>query len=369
VSPSSDSEEVAQQKALELIARSATGSLRDAISLLDQAITAGGHKVTLGQVQEALGIARIGAAADLVSNLIEGNIGLGLGLIHQVIKEGANPRQFTGQLVEYLHGLMLLKVGNMEPSMPEDLVTRMREQAAELSTRQILRTLRLFTQAERQMRGGSPLQLPLELALVESIVNNEEARPGVVSPPRTQPVAEVTRSEVKPVGETKSDVVARGGGVSPVPAPTQGKAGLSQVQTAWPQILRGVRSRSVSAEALLKACEPVGMEEGRIILGFRYPFHRDKVEEQANRALIEEVVSSVLSGVHSIRCILDSSPPADASLSASEEEPAPAGRSAPQAPGAQSQEGSDGDRLAVVANDPVVQAMVNQYGARVVDVQ
>jgi hypothetical protein len=93
------------------------------------------------------------------------------------------------------------------------------------------------------------------------------------------------------------------------------------------------------------------------------------VQEQANRALIEEVVRSILSGVQSIRCILGSTPPTDAPPSASDEEPGPGGRSALPVPGAAAEQGSRGDRLAAVANDPVVQAMVNQYGARVVDVQ
>ncbi len=371
VSPSSASEEAAQRQALELIARSATGSLRDAISLLDQAITAGGHKVALDQVQEALGIARIGAAADLVSNLIEGDVGSGLRLINQVISEGADPRQFTAQVVEYLHELMLLKVGNIEPSMPGDLVAGMRKQALELPTHQILRALHLFTQAEQQMRRESLLQLPLELALVESIVDTREERPEVMSRSPAQPVAKTAPTEVKAVRETKPEAAAEDKSTvpTPAPAPIRGEIGLSQVRTAWPQILREVRSRSVSAEALLKACEPVGMEEGRVILGFRYPFHRDKVEEQANRALIEDVVRSTLSGVHSIRCILGSTPPAGAPPSASEEEPDPGGQNSPPVPGASAEEGRAGDRLASVANDPVVQAMVNQYGARVVDVQ
>jgi DNA polymerase-3 subunit gamma/tau len=180
LSPASDSEEVAQRSALELIAQSATGSLRDAISLLDQVITAGGHKVSLDQVQKALGIARVGAAADMVSFLIAGTVGPGLALINQVTEEGADPRQFTAQIVEYLHGLMLLKVADMEPSVPADSVAKMREQAAELSTEEILRTLRLFAQAERQIRSGSPLHLPLEMALVESILDSEERRGEVV---------------------------------------------------------------------------------------------------------------------------------------------------------------------------------------------
>jgi DNA polymerase-3 subunit gamma/tau len=370
VSTSDAGEQAAQRKAVELIARSATGSLRDAISLLDQVITAGGHRVTLEQVQEALGVARMGAAGELVSHLIRGEVGPGLKLINQVINEGADPRQFTAQVVEYLHGLMLLRVGDLEPPMPVEVATRMREQATELSTRRILQALRLFNQAGQEIRGASPLHLPLELALVEAILSAGEGRKTVTSVSPVQPEAEAVPNAVTAIRETKPPAAAEA--ESPTSAPVQVRrvSGLARVQAAWPQILQHVRSRSVSVEALLKACEPVGVEEGRIILGFRYPFHRDKVEEQATRALIEEVVGSVLDGVHSIRCILADGTPTQASSSSALDG---AGDSAYQGndPGneTQSERAGGGDRLASVADDPVVQAMVNQYGARVVDVQ
>lgn len=327
-----------QPRALELIARSATGSLRDAISLLDQVITAGGQEVTLEQVQEALGMVRMGAAAELVSSLIEGDANLGLRLINQVIDEGADPRQFVAQVVEYLHGLMLLKVGGLEPPVSAELVTRMQEQAARLSTPQLLRVLRLFNRAGQEMRRGTQLQLPLEMALVEAILNTRESQT------LAQSAAGSAEAGMGAVGRARPEEAAEAR--SPRPALSQateeaaeGEIGLAQVRAAWPQILQRVRSRSVTAAALLKACEPVDMKEGRIILRFRYSFHRDKVEEQANKSLVEEVVSSVLGEFYPIRCVLAS------------EEP------------------KNQDKLAAVANDPVVRAMMDRYGAQVVDVQ
>lgn len=341
-----------QPRALELIARSATGSLRDAISLLDQVITAGGQEVTLEQVQEALGMARMGAAAELVSSLIEGDVSLGLRLINQVIDEGADPRQFAAQVVEYLHGLMLLKVGGLEPPISAELMTRMQEQAARLSTPQLLQMLRLFNRAGQEMRRGTQLQLPLEMALVEAALNAQELQTPA------QPAAGSAKVRARAVRKAGSEEVTEV--QSPSPASSQATEevtkrdiGLAQVRAAWPQILQRVRSRSVAAAALLKACEPVDMEEGRIVLRFRYSFHRDKVEEQANKSLVEEVVSSVLGEFYPIHCVLGGPSPTDAPPSASGEEPRP----------------EDQDKLAAVANDPVVQAMMDRYGARVVDVQ
>ena len=377
-SPSGGSGEDTQAEALELIARSATGSLRDAISLLDMVMTAGGHKVTLEQVQEALGVARMGAVADLVSSLIEGNVGSGLRVINQVIDEGADPRQFAAQVVEHLRRLMLLQVGGLVPPVSSELIDRMQKQAAHLSTRQVLQALRIFNQAGQEMRRTTQPRLPLEMALVEVILNAGEEQTGTAYLSPAQPVAKRIPTTAKAIQETKAKTPQVEGTPSapPEPPPAEEETGLAQVKAAWPRILQTVHSRSVRAEALLNACQPTGMEEASIILSFRYPFHRDKAEEEANRALIEEAVSSVLGGAHPIRCVLGTTQPAITPPSHSKEKRQPQGQAGPaevvqeeRAPAKSGEEVSPEEKLTAATDDPVVQAMMERYGARVVDVQ
>jgi len=376
VTPSAGSGEAVQPEALELIARSATGSLRDAISLLDLVMTAGGRKVMLAQVQEALGVARMGAAADLVSSLIEGDVGSGLRVINEVIDEGADPRQFAAQVVEHLHQLMLLQVGNLVPRVSSELISRMEKQAAHFSIRHLLRALHVFNRARQEMRTALQPRLPLEMALVEVILKagQEQTSTEYLSPP-PRPAAKRSsrRARATEEMEAKTPEVEE---PPSAPSPVQEQLGLAGVRAAWPDILQQVRSRSVTTEALLKACEPTGIEEGRIILGFRYPFHRDKAEQEANRALIEEAVSSVLGEVHAIRCVLGRVERANTPPSPSREKgeaqgqtragPVVSEESVPAKPG---EEASVEEKLAAAADDPVVQVMMERYGARVVDVQ
>ncbi|MEA3346193.1 MAG: DNA polymerase III subunit gamma/tau [Chloroflexota bacterium] len=343
-----------QPKALELIARSATGSLRDAISLLDQVMTAGGQNVTLEGVRRTLGMARMSAAAELVSTLVEGDISSGLQLINKVIHEGADPRQFSAQVVDYLHGMMLWKVGEMEPPLPAELAAKLRKQADKLVTPQILRMLRLFNRASREMGGGPQPQLPLELALLEAVFTftrspvPDQVQAGAG---KARQAAEPARVERKVIRETKPEMAEEAS--SPAPAPSQaGEIGLADVRAAWPRILEQVRERSVSTEALLKDCEPVSVEDGRITLSFRYAFHRDKVREQPSKGMVEEAIGSVLGEVRPIRCVPASSAPSPA------EEPRPEGHPA-----------LGKDELEAAINDPVVKAMVDRYGAQVVNVE
>ena len=115
--------------------------------------------------------------------------------------------------------------------------------------------LRLFAQAEHQIRSGSPLHLPLELALVESILDSEDQRlnpgdqRGEVAPTSSaqQPTEEM---QIEPAVLTNPDPKTVAEESQPPSASTraEGEVGLAQVETVWPDILREVRIRSVSAE-------------------------------------------------------------------------------------------------------------------------
>jgi len=363
VTSSDPSEEASQREALELIARSATGSLRDAISLLDQVMTAGKGKITLEQVQEVLGTARMGAVAELASCLIEQDVGAGLRLIHQVVDQGADVHQFIAQVMEYLHALLLLQVGGLKPSMPAELVERMQEQAGLLSAQRTLRWLRLFNRAGQEAGRGTQPQLSLEMALVEAILEAREEPAAERAPHRPDVVSKAVAET-----EAKTNMEAP---TSTLTSPPPGDA-LARLRAAWPRILRQVRDQNVATEAFLKACEPVSMEQGQIVLGFRYSFHRDKVEEQDNRRLIEEVIGSVLGEPCAIRCILESELEAELSEASSEsgphQEPSASPSSGDEATQVDGWQGGD-DKWSAVADDPVVQAMVDRYGAQVADVQ
>ncbi|HHH82715.1 MAG TPA: DNA polymerase III subunit gamma/tau, partial [Chloroflexi bacterium] len=88
-----------EKQALELIARQATGSLRDAISLLDQ-LASTGEEVTLAFAEEVLGTATDEVVRGVVEALIDRDVGKGLSLIHAALDKGSDPRQFGRQVVD-----------------------------------------------------------------------------------------------------------------------------------------------------------------------------------------------------------------------------------------------------------------------------
>ena len=100
-------------EALQLIGRQATGSMRDAISLLDQLTSTGAH-VDLAMAEEVLGTATSEAVRQLVQAAIDREAAAGLTLITQALDGGADPRQLARQVVDYLRGLLLMKMDGGE---------------------------------------------------------------------------------------------------------------------------------------------------------------------------------------------------------------------------------------------------------------
>jgi len=201
--------------ALEVVARQATGSLRDAISLLDQLVAADAT-VTLAQAQALLGTTTGQAVQDLVDALTAGDTTRALDLVNTAVDAGADPRQLARQMVDYLRGLMLVRLGNTAlVEATAEVRALMARQAEKWEAGNLLRAIRAFTAAANDVKGGWQPQLPLELAIVECTA------------PATPPVPEPSFSTAarppvsRPTGST-GPLSTRGS--RPAPASTPGPA-------------------------------------------------------------------------------------------------------------------------------------------------
>ncbi len=157
------------EDALVLIARQSTGSMRDAISLLDQ-LASTGEKISLATAQAVLGTATSQAVVALVDALLNHQANAGLECVHQALDGGTDSRQFARQVVEYLRGVLLIRLGN--PDQVE-ATTEQRQQMTAQANRfdlpLLLDCIRSFNTAASEVRGGWQPGLLLELAVAESV--------------------------------------------------------------------------------------------------------------------------------------------------------------------------------------------------------
>lgn len=127
----------AEEEALSLITRAADGSVRDGLSLLDQAIGLGGETVSAEQVQNMLGLADRARNIDLLDQLLAGQMPEALALMDDLYKSGADPIILMQDLLAILHGLTKMRAVPNAPEssmgMTGDAAARLQEMAAKLS--------------------------------------------------------------------------------------------------------------------------------------------------------------------------------------------------------------------------------------------
>ncbi|MDO8470628.1 MAG: DNA polymerase III subunit gamma/tau [bacterium] len=167
-----------QPEALELIALGASGSLRDAESLLDKVLTfhssfATTKKISAEEVRELLGIIDLATISEFAQLLYEKKASQAIAFLHKSLEEGIDPQEFLKALSTYLRYTLLLKVS---PKLEETIlagftkeqVEKMKAQSKQYEEKDLQKTLEHFLSAETKMKYSSIPQLPLELAIIDS---------------------------------------------------------------------------------------------------------------------------------------------------------------------------------------------------------
>jgi DNA polymerase-3 subunit gamma/tau len=183
-----------EQGAAELIARAAAGGMRDALSLLDQAMAYCGQHITLAQVQTMLGVADPRAIQKLVTFVAQLDSAGGLHLIHELAEAGADLRQINAQVAEYWRGMMLAKAGAdiaVILDSTADETREMLETARFFALDELTDCARLFAQNELMQKNQGTPQLGLELALLAAIERHRNAPPSSLPRVSSPPVSRV----------------------------------------------------------------------------------------------------------------------------------------------------------------------------------
>jgi DNA polymerase-3 subunit gamma/tau len=343
----------ADEAALEAIARHATGSVRDAESLLDL-LMAGGDSIDLAGVRAALGTPAAGAVDEIVASLLDADASSGLRALNEALDQGADPRQLRLMLLERLRALLLLQIGADERLLSADEATlaEWRTQARQLPPAQLASAIHRFNDARPSPDRSVP-GLPLELALVETVMalapapaNDGAAAAGGDRRPPTAPAQEVPT----PLHEAPSDpgaapaLAGSGHGAGQEPPETTASRTLAIVESRWDEIMLALSRRDKTAAALLRDCRPVAADDASLTLGFFYQFHCQQVSTPERARNVVEAAQSVLGGPVALRCVV---------VEPTESERAQRPRS----------------RAEEAGRDPVVKHAVEQLGGRIATVR
>jgi DNA polymerase III subunit gamma/tau len=267
-----------EHSAAELIARSAAGGMRDALSLLDQAIAYSGEEILLAQVQAMLGVADPRAISRLITSIAELDSSAVLHLIHELSEAGADLRQINAQVVEYWRALMLARAGADAATildLTEDEMREVKQLSQLFGLEELTECARVFAQNDLVQKNQGTPQLGLELASLECIEVHRRAQSGqlasavqsrpVVSQPAAQVEAPVRlearmpqplQAQKSPVSEDRKEKA--GPAVSHIEEKVESQAipgqsdgerpalTVQQVRNAWENVVKRTRQRSPS---------------------------------------------------------------------------------------------------------------------------
>ena len=290
--------------ALALIARQATGSLRDAISLLDQ-LASTGDAITLEIAQDVLGTAASQAVIDLVEALLAGESATGLDHLHRTLDAGSDPRQFARQVVDYLRSLLLIHMGNAEQvdATPEVRV-QMARHAQAFATQHLLSVIRAFNHAANDARGAWQPALPLEIAFVESLDLPQQEAPVAEPVAATPQKASKSGPKLRPQSATPPTASLAGAREEEAPLDPEQQRAQQNLTQNWNQILSLVRADNPNTYGLLNSCKLRHLKGDLLILGFASDVLKNQMTKPENLKIVENVLSKVLEREISVRCVI-----------------------------------------------------------------
>jgi DNA polymerase-3 subunit gamma/tau len=276
------------QGAAELVARAAAGGMRDALSLLDQAIAYSGQEVSLAKVQSMLGVADPRAIQKFIIHIANVDSAGGLHLIHELSEAGADLRQINGQVAEYWRAMMLAKAGADIATIldsTEDETREIQQCAQHFALDELVECARVFAQNDLIQKNQGTPQLGLELALLTCVELHHRAQSGAAihSTPSSQPTysgANVPRS-MPPAQPARTQSPAASPPMRPQTATPQEAPGRTQPPSAMEPTVAPVSLKQPLTPVTPPQEEPEEYEEP---VEFSVPYS-DEVDDQPEAAI------------------------------------------------------------------------------------
>lgn len=160
-----------EEKAIRYVAKAADGSMRDALSLLDQCIAFYlGQKLTYENVLEVLGAVDNEIFSRLTRNIIEGDVTACIHILDEMVMQGRELGQFVTDFIWYLRNLMLIKTSDGAMDFIDasaERIEALKEEAAMVETDVIMRYIRVFSELAGQIKYASNKRVLIEIALIK----------------------------------------------------------------------------------------------------------------------------------------------------------------------------------------------------------
>lgn len=253
----------AADDALHLIAKSADGGMRDALSILDQVLSFGEGPVTAERVREVLGLIPDDVYGEMLRLVAERDAKAVFPLVERLMEAGADLGEFVSGAGETLRALLLVGMGGEPEGLTESLQRLVRQYASRLPPPDVVRLLVVLSDAEPQIRQSGNTRLAVELLLLrwammdrtvelEQVIKALEGREG-------EGGRGAGGTGAAPVLRDAATVGLRTSG-GPSGSEEQGPLTLERLQGLWSRIVADARAESRMLGALLANTEVAAVE-------------------------------------------------------------------------------------------------------------
>lgn len=309
---------LADDNSLNLIARMSDGAMRDALSVLDQAISMGSGKVQYDDVINMLGLVTNENLLDLTDCVINKDTEKAMKIIDDIVLGGKDIYTFIKDLTTHMRDLLMVKVSNNPQEvldMSMENIELIKKQGEKINIEEIMRFIRILQDAEDQAKWSKEARIYLELGVIRmcriefdtspevmlSRLNKlEEAlRRGTITV-NTSNENEADKRELPKVDGVKRSprVVQETIDDEPLAAYNEDSTlTLDKVEKAWRDIMDTFKSRRLMViYASLITGKLSRCEKGVIEIKYteQFSFNKQRLEKDENRRTIDSVFSEIL---------------------------------------------------------------------------
>ncbi|WEA44490.1 DNA polymerase III subunit gamma/tau [Priestia aryabhattai] len=292
------------EDALYEIAKASEGGMRDALSLLDQAISYSTEKVSLEDVLSITGAVSQAFIVKIVQAIFNENIVEALDSVESLIKNGKDPARFVEDLIFYYRDVLLYQASEENAYLLEKAAVN--EEFKELSSKMdsafIYKVIAELNQTQQEMKWSNHPRVLLEVALVklaQSSTSQESSLPyrdilqkmnqmeaelqqlkekGI----QVDHTAQAVQTEKKQTRQSRSQYKTPVGKVNEV-LKNATRQNLETIKRSWAQVLDTLKQQNkASHAALLSNSEPVASSDQSFILKFKYEIHCKMASENNN---------------------------------------------------------------------------------------
>lgn len=302
-----------EDNSLKLIARISDGAMRDALSILDQAISMNDGKVEYNSVIDMLGLVTSESLTKLSDCIIDRNIEMAIKVINEIVFSGKDIYVFIKDMTTHMRDLLMAKVSeNVEDilDMSSENIEILKQQAAKIRVEEIMRDIKILQDAQEQAKWSKQNRIYLELAVIkmckveydtskETLLARINKLEDIVKKGKITVACESVTTGVSEKNVlNKKKFTNKKTEIRPVHKPNaNSKLTVEMVKKSFKDILDMFKARRhMVIYASLLTGEILSCDGGVIELGYdkQYSFNKIRLEKEENRNIIEEIFSEAL---------------------------------------------------------------------------